>query len=131
VFILTFDEGGGYYDHVSPQPAVHPDGLSPTDLTLVEQQVIQPPGDFNRTGYRVPLIVVSPFTKKGYVSHTVADFTAILKFIETRRSSEFDEAGCGADRHARVLHLRHAAHSNSPTPPLQSLNMRCDYTALP
>jgi phospholipase C len=36
------------------------------------------------TGYRLPLIVVSPFTKQHYVSHTVADFTAILKFIETR-----------------------------------------------
>lgn len=33
---------------------------------------------------RVPLIVVSPFTKKNYVSHPVADTTAILKFIETR-----------------------------------------------
>ncbi len=40
--------------------------------------------DFDYTGYRVPLIVISPFTKKNYVSHTVADMTAILKFIETR-----------------------------------------------
>jgi len=32
----------------------------------------------------VPLIVVSPFSKQNYVSHTVADFTAILKFVETR-----------------------------------------------
>ena len=35
-------------------------------------------------GYRLPLIVVSPFTKKNYVSHTPADFTAILRFIEAR-----------------------------------------------
>jgi len=40
--------------------------------------------DFQYTGFRVPLIVVSPFTKKNYVSHTVADYTAILKLIETR-----------------------------------------------
>ncbi|HZE27660.1 MAG TPA: alkaline phosphatase family protein, partial [Terriglobales bacterium] len=39
---------------------------------------------FVYTGYRVPLIVVSPFTKKHYVSHTAADYTAILKLIETR-----------------------------------------------
>ena len=32
----------------------------------------------------MPLIVVSPFTKKNYVSHTPVDYTAILKFIETR-----------------------------------------------
>ena len=43
-----------------------------------------PPGDFNRTGFRLPMIVVSPFSKKNYVSHTPADNTAILKFIETR-----------------------------------------------
>src|SRR5437588_3561880 len=43
-----------------------------------------PTCDFVYTGYRVPMIVISPFTKKNYVSHTVADYTAILKFIETR-----------------------------------------------
>src|SRR5206468_862332 len=43
-----------------------------------------PTCDFVYTGYRVPLIVISPFSKKNYVSHTVADYTAILKFIETR-----------------------------------------------
>ena len=36
------------------------------------------------TGYRVPLIVISPFSKKNYVSHTTADYTAILKLIEKR-----------------------------------------------
>ena len=86
VFILTYDEGGGLYDHVPPQPAVSPDGIAPIDLQ---------PGDicttgtgsncdFNITGFRIPMIVISPFTKKNYVSHTVADFTAILKLIETR-----------------------------------------------
>jgi phospholipase C len=36
------------------------------------------------TGYRVPLLVISPFSKKNYVSHTVADYTAWLKLVETR-----------------------------------------------
>jgi phospholipase C len=36
------------------------------------------------TGYRVPLIVISPFARKNYVSHTVYDHTAILKLIEER-----------------------------------------------
>jgi len=89
VFILTFDEFGGFYDHVPPQPAVSPDGLLPSDLLPndVCTSTTVPKGpqcDFVYTGYRVPLIVVSPFTKKHYVSHTVADLTAILKFIETR-----------------------------------------------
>jgi phospholipase C len=85
-FILTWDEYGGFYDHVPPQPTVSPDGIKPSDLLSgdVCTTVIGPTCDFTYTGLRVPLIVVSPFTKKHYVSHTIADYTAILKFIETR-----------------------------------------------
>ena len=86
IFILTFDEFGGFYDHVSPQPAVSPDGIPPSDLQPgdVCTSASGPTCDFVYTGYRVPLIVISPFTKKNYVSHTTADLTAILKLIETR-----------------------------------------------
>jgi phospholipase C len=79
VFFLTYDEGGGFYDHVPPMATVNPDGIPPIDM--VESDI---PGDFTITGFRVPLVVFSPFAKKGYVSHTPADFTAMLKFIETR-----------------------------------------------
>jgi phospholipase C len=84
-FIFTFDEFGGLYDHVSPQPAVSPDGIKPVDLLPgdVCTKGTGPTCDFVYTGYRVPLIVVSPYTKKNYVSHNVADTTAILKLIET------------------------------------------------
>jgi phospholipase C len=68
---------------------VNPDGISPIDLASTD--ICAAPGDtsnplcnFEYTGYRVPLIVISPFAKKNYVSHTVADYTAILKFIEAR-----------------------------------------------
>ena len=82
-FILTFDEAGGLYDHVPPPTNVpSPDGIPPKDLFMTNPP--DPPGDFTRYGFRVPLIVVSPFAKKNYVSHTVTDSTAILKFIETR-----------------------------------------------
>jgi phospholipase C len=85
-FILTFDEFGGLYDHVSPRPAISPDGIKPADLVPLDvcTQTTGPTCDFVYTGYRVPLIVVSPYTKKNYVSHSVADLTAILKLIETR-----------------------------------------------
>ncbi len=88
VFILTWDEGGGFYDHVQPQPTVSPDGIPPQDLQPNDicTQGTGPTCDFVYTGYRVPLIVVSPFSKKNYVSHTVADYTAWLKFVETRFS---------------------------------------------
>jgi phospholipase C len=78
VFILTYDEGGGLYDHVAPPSLPRPDGVSPMLLSG------DPPGDFNRAGFRVPLIVVSPWSKPHMVSHVVRDHTSILKLIETR-----------------------------------------------
>jgi phospholipase C len=78
VFFITYDEGGGFYDHVPPVSMPSPDGkkpfLAPGD----------PTGDFDTTGFRIPLMVISPYTIPGYVSHNNADNTAILKFIETR-----------------------------------------------
>jgi phospholipase C len=75
---LTYDENGGYYDHVAPPAAVKPDNIPP---------MLQP-GDtqssFDREGFRVPVVVVSPYSKSHYVSHVVDDHTSILKFIETR-----------------------------------------------
>jgi len=78
VFFVTYDEGGGLYDHVPPIATVNPDGKPPFLLPN------DPPGDFTYTGFRVPLFIFSPFAKPGYVSHTNADFTAMLKFVETR-----------------------------------------------
>jgi phospholipase C len=57
--IITMDEGGGYYDSGYIQPL-----------------------DFFGDGPRIPLIIVSPFTKGGHVNHTYADHVSILKFIE-------------------------------------------------
>jgi phospholipase C len=86
VFILTFDEPGGFFDHVAPITAVSPDGVAPKDLHAGDVCTMGtgPTCDFVFTGYRVPLVVISPFSKRNYVSHTQADETAILKFIETR-----------------------------------------------
>lgn len=58
-FIITFDEGGGYYDSGFMQPI-----------------------DFFGDGPRIPLIIVSPFTRGGHVNHTYADHASIVKFIE-------------------------------------------------
>jgi phospholipase C len=86
VFILSWDEHGGFYDHVAPQPAVAPDNVAANDFMPGDicSVVDGPTCGFKHTGYRVPMMVISPFSKKNYVSHAVADHTAILKFIETR-----------------------------------------------
>ncbi len=61
VVVVTFDENGGWWDHVAP-----------------------PQGDRWGPGSRIPAIVVSPFAKKGAVDHSYYDTTSILRFI-TRR----------------------------------------------
>jgi phospholipase C len=65
--IITWDDWGGWYDHVPP-PHVINDGTSW--------------GSGYVYGFRVPLIVVSPYAKSAYVSHTQHDFGSILKFVE-------------------------------------------------
>ncbi|HWR13318.1 MAG TPA: alkaline phosphatase family protein [Terriglobales bacterium] len=80
VFFLTHDEGGGLYDHVPPYPVVNPDGKAP----ILETGDIGEWDNFTYSGFRVPLMVVSPWVKPNYVSHTNREFTSILKFIQTR-----------------------------------------------
>jgi phospholipase C len=61
VVFLTWDDFGGFYDHVPP------------------------PSTGNYTmGPRVPLLIISPYAKRGYISHTQYDFSSFLKFVETR-----------------------------------------------
>ncbi|HXM54164.1 MAG TPA: alkaline phosphatase family protein, partial [Candidatus Dormibacteraeota bacterium] len=75
---LTWDEHGGFFDHVAPPPAVAPDDVAP----------MLGPGDtvagFDRYGVRVPAVVVSPFARPHFVSHDVFDHTSILRFVEAR-----------------------------------------------
>jgi phospholipase C len=76
---ITYDEHGGYYDHVPPPPAIAPDGIAPSQALADETLV---PGGYNRYGFRVPLFVVSPWARANYVSRIVQDHTSILAFIE-------------------------------------------------
>lgn len=77
--ILVYDEHGGWYDHVPPQPAVRPDDVPP-EITVPPDQ----PGAYDYTGFRVPCVVMSPYAKQDFVSHVVYDHTSILKFVETK-----------------------------------------------
>ncbi len=76
VLFITYDEHGGFYDHVQPPLACPPEILPDGGQTVDEAQ-------FGRLGFRVPLLVVSPFVKRNYVSHFITDHTSILRFIET------------------------------------------------
>ena len=79
MMIFTYDEHGGYYDHVAPPPAVAPDSIKP-DIDVPPDQ----PGGFDMYGFRVPGFVISPFAKANHVSSTVYDHTSVLKTIETK-----------------------------------------------
>lgn len=59
--IVTYDEGGGRWDHVPP-----------------------PPGDRWGPGVRIPAIIISPYARRRFVDHTPYETTSILKLIETR-----------------------------------------------
>jgi phospholipase C len=75
---LTYDENGGFYDHVAPPSAPIPDNVPPN------LQAGDTPGKFDRYGFRVPVAVISPYSKPSYVSHVVDDHTSILRFLELR-----------------------------------------------
>ena len=151
IIFLTYDENGGFYDHVRPPRArqggvLTPDGIEPgqcadlsnppaseqpgggaecaanpfstTDTSVLDAEALCPAlaadptgpypaecANFNQYGFRVPLLAISPFSKPGYVSHTVADHTSLLAFIEKRfltvqgKTQHLTER----DKHADVL----------------------------
>ena len=133
-FVLTYDENGGAFDHVSPQPEVSPDGIKPVDLAPGDicTQTTGPTCDFVYTGYRVPLIVVSPYARKNYVSHTVADYTAILKFIETRFNLQpLNHRDAAQMDMTEFFDFDNPAWMTPPTPPAQNTSGPCYLDHLP
>jgi phospholipase C len=81
VLFVTYDEGGGLYDHVSPPDACLPDNLPPVLTNPADESV---GGTFGQYGFRVPFVAVSPYSKKSYVSHTVYSHASLTRFIEAK-----------------------------------------------
>jgi phospholipase C len=76
--IYTYDEHGGYYDHVPPPRAIPPDAVAP------KLSPGDPPGAYDIYGPRVPAVVVSPYSRPGGVSNVVYDHTSVLATIEAK-----------------------------------------------
>ncbi len=97
VFVITYDEWGGFFDHVPPSHA--------HDVSRIT----------SLRGFRVPTVVISPFARRGFVSHQTFDHTSILKMIEWRWGLK---ALTPRDKYAQniatVLDLAHA-DTSSPT----------------
>jgi phospholipase C len=79
LLIWTYDEHGGYYDHVPPPPALAPDDIAP-DVPAGESGY----NGFAQYGFRVPTAVISPWSRRGYVSHRVYDHTSICALVEAK-----------------------------------------------
>ena len=72
LFVLTYDEWGGFFDHVAPP--VLPDLLASPDDN----------DNFGQAGFRVPTVLASPYAKPGFVDHRTYDHTSIMRFVEWR-----------------------------------------------
>lgn len=62
LILFVYDEGGGYFDHVTPPPANPVDGQA--------------------YGTRVPMLAIGPFARKNFVSHVTLEHSSVVKFIE-------------------------------------------------
>jgi phospholipase C len=78
LLIYTYDEHGGYYDHVPPPTAIAPDSIPPS---LAPGDA---PGGYDIYGPRVPAIVVSPYARPNAVTNVVHDHTSVLATIESK-----------------------------------------------
>ena len=133
-FIFFFDESGGLYDHVAPQPTVSPDGIPPSDLPAgyICTGKTGPICNFTYTGYRIPMTVISPYSKKNYVSHTVMDSTAILKFIETRFNlPPLTKRDAAQPDMTEFFDFNNPPWMSPPTPPAQNTKNPCYLNKLP
>lgn len=94
IFILTYDENDGYFDHQSPFVPPHPErpytGKTSSGIhTETEFCVLDPEKPLNNQadspiglGFRVPMVVASPWTRGGYVNSQIFDHTSCLQFLE-------------------------------------------------
>jgi phospholipase C len=86
------------------------------------------PGDFKHTGFRVPMIVVSPWSKPNFVSHTWRDYTSILRLIEDRFGvAPLTARDAAADNMMEFFNFSTPHWLTPPPLPQQLQNKACDY----
>ena len=127
MMILTYDEAGGFYDHVPPPNAPKPDAIEPILMSGSAGNDVA--GAFDRYGFRVPLVIASPWVKPNYVSHQVTDHTSILKLIEARFGlPSLTKRDAAAHAFADMFDFSRPALLTPPALPVQEVGGVCDWT---
>lgn len=104
VLVITYDEHGGFYDHVPP-PMVN--GVDPEDYYEKDGYVFK----YNLLGSRVPAVVISPWVKRHTVDHTVLDHTSIY---QTLRRSFCPNSTPSSDRDGTANTFSHVLNLSEP-----------------
>src|SRR6201997_3112188 len=119
---VTYDENGGFFDHVPPvtappgTPGEYITAPAVPDPTVVGSPPILGPIGL---GFRVPMLVISPFSRGGFVSSGLFDHTSLLRFLETRFGAEVPNLS--AWRRATVGDLTGALNFSKPDPSIPTL----------
>ena len=168
IFFLSYDEGGGPYDHVPPVPGHSndftdtslgtipdiaqisvnadqynpcvPSGGTPTihcDLSSIDpgantSDAAATQGFAAQLGFRLPNIVISPFTRKHFVSHTPMDHTAVIKFVENlfiNSSVHLTARDAAQPNLLEFFDFSKSPWLTPPTPPIPVNTSSCDPTS--
>jgi phospholipase C len=120
VLFATYDENGGFFDHVPPVTA--PLGTPGEFITVPAVPDPTAAGAFSGPiglGFRVPMLILSPFSRGGFVSSDLFDHTSILRFLETRFGAEVPNLS--AWRRATVGDLTSAFNFAAPDQSIPNL----------
>ena len=122
LFLITYDENGGFFDHVPPVTApLGTPGEYVTAPAVPDPTVVGTPpiGGPIGLGFRVPTLIISPFSRGGFVSSDLFDHTSILRFLETRFGAEVPNLS--AWRRATVGDLTSALNFKKPDQSIPNL----------
>jgi len=118
VLFVSYDENDGFFDHVAPPT---PPPGTPGEYVTVDPLPVSASGIAGPTGlgFRVPLLVLSPFSRGGHVVSEVSDHTSQLRFLETRFGVPVPNLS--AWRRGVTGDLTRTLHPKSSTPGLPAL----------
>ncbi|MGH3399225.1 MAG: alkaline phosphatase family protein, partial [Streptosporangiaceae bacterium] len=116
--VITYDDSDGWYDH-QKSPIVNGSSDSTVDTALCKAKKVGLGGRNDRCGFgpRLPLVVISPYTRQNYVSHNLTNQASIIRFIEENwlhgerlPGGSFDKVSGALDARNGVLDFKTRPH---------------------